>query len=433
MALFGKKSGGDAKEFKRDLRKARRFFEHAETTADARNYDYSIECYVNGLRHDPDNIEKHEALLEVSKRRKVSGGKPAGFAEKMKSGGSSAIDKMLHQEKLWAMDMLNCKYMADMMKWAVEANEDDESGELHLDEVAYWVGEQLLEYNTQQKQDPKLYRMACDLFQEIGAYDKAVIACKHMLRIAQTDALRMELKNLEAASYSMESSQSDDFRSNIKDADKQRELELEDASVRTESAIDELIAKRRSEYEEDPQDDDRKMKLIDTLLRKESMETESEAIGMLEQSWEESGQYRLKLRVGDIKIKQMNRKLREIRKALKANPKDAALLAKYKEVRKKQLVFELKEFDERVKNYPTDLAMKYELGRRQHQAGMFDEAIGTFQQAKQEPKHRAMSHYYLGDCYLRRDWLDEAIDTLKGGLEAHRFQTTEFRWTCVTC
>ena len=64
------KSPGDG--FKRDARKARRFFEHAETTADARNYDYAIDCYVNGLRHDPDNMAQHEALYEVAKRRQSS-------------------------------------------------------------------------------------------------------------------------------------------------------------------------------------------------------------------------------------------------------------------------------------------------------------------------------------------------------------------------
>ena len=83
MKLFGKGKSKTAdkstakkngsKNFKRDQRKASRFFEHASATADSRNYDYAIELYVSGLKFDPDNLDKHEALYEVAKRRKVGG------------------------------------------------------------------------------------------------------------------------------------------------------------------------------------------------------------------------------------------------------------------------------------------------------------------------------------------------------------------------
>ena len=85
--------------YKRDGRKARRFFEHAQAVTD---YDYAIECFVNGLRLDPDNQAMHDALREVALKRKLSGGKPAGMAEKFKSGGKGPIDKMMHAEMLWA-------------------------------------------------------------------------------------------------------------------------------------------------------------------------------------------------------------------------------------------------------------------------------------------------------------------------------------------
>ncbi|MEM6853880.1 MAG: hypothetical protein AAF593_05675, partial [Planctomycetota bacterium] len=79
----GDNGGGEAAasgpSFPRDPRKARKFFDHAETVAEAKNYDYAIEMYINGLRHDPDNMTRHEELLDVAKRRKVGGGKKAGL------------------------------------------------------------------------------------------------------------------------------------------------------------------------------------------------------------------------------------------------------------------------------------------------------------------------------------------------------------------
>ena len=50
----------------RDERKARRFFEHAQAMAETRNYDYAIELYIRGLAHDPDAMDKHQALHEVA-------------------------------------------------------------------------------------------------------------------------------------------------------------------------------------------------------------------------------------------------------------------------------------------------------------------------------------------------------------------------------
>ncbi|QQE10401.1 tetratricopeptide repeat protein [Planctomycetota bacterium] len=421
MALFGKKNKSEAepKTFKRDLKKARRFFEHANTYADSRNYDGAIEMYVSGLKHDPDNMEVHEAIFDVAKRRKVGGGKPAGFKEKMMGGGSTPIEKMLHAEKLWAKDMLNCDHMADVMKHAVDAT--SEGDDLLMEDVAYWVGSQLIEFNTQQKKSDKLYRTAVDLFSEIGAYDKAVEACKWLVRNNdRNDKLRFELKQLEAQQYSMASDEGSSFRDTIRNEEGQAITEIENATTATKSQLDQLIDAKRAEVEEDPADVDRKLKLAEALLRKEEMDEENEAIDIFQSVFDETGQYRYKVKIGDIAIKQGNRKIRALRNQYADNPGDENLKTAFKQARKEQLVFELKEFGERVTNYPTDLGLKYELGRRQHQAGQIDEAIGTFQQAKQDPKRRSAAAFYLGDCYLKKGWMDEAIDTLKEGVENHK-------------
>ncbi len=433
VVFFGKKknddkSGGGGKGgdgFKRDPRKARRFFEHAETVADARNYDYAIECYVNGLKHDPDNLNMHEALHDVAKRRKVAGGKAAGFAEKLKSGGPSAIDKMLHSERLWSMNMINAELARDVMKHAVDA--DDEHEDLHMGEVANWAGALALELNKA-KNNKKVYKDCRDLFAKIGVFDKAVEACRQLVRLEPDNSnLLLELKNLEAENTMQQGGYTKDaqaeeggFRNFVRDGEKQKALEQDDSITTMRSKADEIIARRRAEYEEAPEDNDKRLKLVQALVAKEAKATEDEAMVLLKQTWEETGQYRYKVQVGDITMKQFNRYLRELRSQIKQAPEDEKLKTKYAEFTKKKLIFELKEFDERVKNYPTDLGLKFELGRRLFLAGKFDDAIGAFQQAKEDPKHRAHALFYLGDCYLRIGWLDEAIDTLEIGVDQHK-------------
>lgn len=418
----GSAAQGGADTFHRDPRKARRFFEHAQTVADARNYDYAIECYVNGLRHDPDNINKHEALREVSLKRKVGGGKPPGMGERFKSGGPTSIDRMLHAERLWSMDPVNVKFMRDVMKHAVDA--DQQNDDLNLAEVAYWVGTLLIDANAQGKNDKGLFVEAKDLFVEIGAYDKAVEACRRALAQDPNNAdLIHDLKNLEAENtmqkggYSGAKVQEGGFRNFVRDADKQRALEQEDMISKTGSAAEDIIARRRAEFDEDPQDMDRRIKLVDALLARETPETEKEAIELLRQAWEETGQYRYKVRIGDIQMKQYNRVLRQLKARVQEHPDDEEAKQKYRDGQRKQLEFELKEFTDRVKNYPTDMGLRFELGKRLYQAGKLDEAIGAFQQAKADPKQRAAAHMFLGSCYLQKTWYDEAIETLTEGIE----------------
>ncbi len=417
--------GGGDDGFKRDPRKARRFFEHAETTANASNYDYSIECFISGLRHDPGNMNEHEALYEVAKRRKVSGGKPAGMGEKMKKLGSSPVDKMLHAEKLWAKNPLDEGLTGDVFKEAVEAFDSLEE-DLGLGDVAFWVGEIWLPMIGQQKKpSAKKFLQAKDLFVRLNRFDKAVEACRKAAAANPNDSkLLTELKDLQAQQMLAENKfgggEEGDFRKNLKGADEQAAIQQENQFRKSGSDADDIIARRRGEYEEDPQDVNRMQKLVDALVQRETAESEKEAIELLKKAWEETGQYRHRVRMGDIHMKQFNRALRQTKAKIEKEPDNQELRQKFHAVKAKQLQFELQEFTDRCKNYPTDMGLRYELGRRLYLSEKFDDAIGAFQQAKADPKRRAMSHEFLGRCYIHKDYLDEAIDTLAQGIEAHK-------------
>ena len=428
LNLFSKNRGGDEGEsgFHPDPRKARRFFEHAETVADARNYDYAIECYVNGLKHDPDNLPKHEALREVALRRKVAGGKPASLTDRLKPGGATALERMLHAEMLWAKDPLNLKLMLAAMQRAAEANDVEEA---NIGEVVYWIGGLVLEFNSQAaKPDKKAFIQARDLFAQIGAFDKAVEACKYAVRMDQNNTkLLQELKDLEAERTMQKSGygagqkvEEGGFRNAVRDSDKQRALEQDSAIHKTESVIDQTIARRRSELEEDPQDPNKLEKLADALLQSKDPAAQNEALALLKQAWDQSGQYRYKVRIGDIRIKQFNNQVRAAKAALAADPNNAEARSTLEQVLKSKLAFELEEFSDRAKQYPTDMAVRCELGKRYYQAKNFDEAIGLFQQAKTDVRQRVIAHQYLGSCYVAKGWYEEAIDTLRQGIEAYK-------------
>lgn len=407
--------GGDKANqdrFHRKLRNAHTFYEYGETAAGTNNYDYAIEMYIGGLRHDPDNMDRHEELHEIAKRRKVSGGKPG----KAKSIGPYTVDKMLTAEKTWAMDPLNVKHMVKAMGYACDADQE-EGEEANLAEVAYWIGSLAIDYNANpnSKPDRNLYLKLIDQFEQIKRYDKAVEACKRALNLKEDDTLRTRLRDLEAERYSQASQDSESSKGMLKDSDEQKRIQQQLDTSGSQS--DQLIAAMREQYEEDPEDMDRLQKLVDALLRPQDNDKDKEATALLMQAYEQTSNYRYKVKAGDVKIRQFNRILRGLAERVKGG--DEAAKAKYQEGLKRRLVFELGEFAERVEHYPTDLKLKFELGKRQFQASQFDDAIGNFQQSKAEPKSRGYSHLFLGKCYVHKEWLDEALDTLGQGIEQH--------------
>ena len=83
-------------------------------------------------------------------------------------------------------------------------------------------------------------------------------------------------------------------------------------------------------------------------------------------------------------MKQFNRKRRALRKTVKEAKDEAAMESAKEELKahaEKQLKFELVEYEERVKNQPTDMSHRYHLGIRQYSMGNYDEAIASFQHA----------------------------------------------------
>jgi len=429
VGLFGsskKNSGGGAaagggSTDARDPRKARRFFDHAEAVAATRNYDYAIECYINGLRHDPEALDQHEALRDVALRRKVNGGKGPSLQDKFKhGGGKGAVEKMLNAEFLWSKDPFNPQVALQVFENAVDAG---------LEEVAYWVGSLVLEANRSAKKPNKnIYVTAKDRFSAIGAYDKAVEAARQIVAM-EPDNMQLlhELKNLEAEMTLMTGGYDNEeasFRTGVKDAEKQRALEQEDAIAQSDSALEEQLQRLREEYEQDPEDQDKLQKLVRTLQEKEETEAEDEAIQLLSDAYERTGQYRLKMQMGDIRMKQYNRRMRMMRQEIGQSQDDEQrkkLEQQMKELANEQVGFELEEYSERVKNYPTDMGLRYQLGRRQFVLGDYDAAISSFQEAQQDPKYRAHALRYLGDAFGRKEWLDEAIDTFQRAIEIHPY------------
>ncbi len=412
------KADGQVIAYTADPRKAKRFFEHARTTADAHNYDYSIECFISGLKWDPESMDHHDQLYEVARKRHASGAKKAGLKEQLsRGGGKTPLDKMLNKEFLWAKDPFNVSLALGVMENAVECQ---------CFEVAYWVGDHALTIaKSGSKLNVKNLLRVSDLFANIGRWDKAAAACRLVVQTDPTDgAMIRRLKELEAEQSIVAGRYGDEdgFKQSIKDHEAQSAIQHEISTSGAAGAKMSVVERTKLAHEENPDDVDLFLKYIRALVGTEEEDYENEAVRQLMAGFEKFKQYRMKMQVGDIRMRQYNRRERNLRRQARDtgdSDERLTLEEQRQQVLKEQLAFELGEFQERVSKYPTDMALKFQLGRRQIASQMYDDAISSFQEAQADPKHRSFALRYLGEAFGKKGWLDESIDTFRRGIEAH--------------
>jgi tetratricopeptide (TPR) repeat protein len=79
--------------------------------------------------------------------------------------------------------------------------------------------------------------------------------------------------------------------------------------------------------------------------------------------------------------------------------------------------FQLAECQQRVEKFPTDLALRFELGQLYFQSGKIGEAIKEFQKARDNPNKRIAAMGYLAQCFAKRKMFDLASENLQDAIK----------------
>lgn len=416
----------DKKKGPRRAGKGKAFFERAEEVAATGNWDFAIEMYIEGIRREPGNVERgHQPLREVSLKRKAQGGKGPGIFEQMKRrGGKDPVESLAGAEYLLAKEPGSTAFMEQVLKAARAAEQP---------KVAVWIANILLEaQRCAKKPSKRILLVLIAAFSDVEEYASAIGACEMARQLTPDDPKLHEALQDLSAKYTIKKGKYDqegDFTRSVKDLEAQKELTRGDALAQDEQYLLRQVDRARKDYLETPTVAGKISALVDALLKFEDASYENEAIDILAKAHKDTGAYQFKARIGDVKIRQMTRRYRK----LEADGDTAAARRHAGE----QLAFELAEYAERVANYPTDLALKYEMGRRQFLAGQYDEAIGSLQQAQRDPRRHVTAMNYLGQAFTRKGkgWYREAAETYERVLEAdiseERVKDIRYNLGCV--
>lgn len=423
-------SNGAIEVSEADKAKARKWFRHAHESRDKRDYDYAIQSFIEGLRFWPEAVEEgHMPLWAVGIARQQSGGKKPGMMDSMKlsMGGKDALKAMLNAETLLAKDPLNAGYIDNLLKNAVRGG--------YL-ETARWIAPKVLESLKRDKKPNtgrfKAFRQATVQAAEQADsnsdpqtaaffYEQAVVSLDFLVARNPTDmALKDEQREFSGRLTIAKGKYADagSFRDSIQDSESQKALQDAERVQQGDQTLDALIVSTKAEWEANPGIPAKLFNYVDALLRRERKAEEDEAIRVLMGAFEESRTYNFKKKADDIR-------LRQIRRAARLWHEKASQSRKPDDIQKAKLAAqqyvdtEIAVWRDRVRNYPTDLQMKFYFGRALFQAKQFDDAIPVLQEAQGDARHRIRAMSLLGRSFYEKEDFLTASDVLRDAIGLH--------------
>jgi tetratricopeptide (TPR) repeat protein len=212
------------------------------------------------------------------------------------------------------------------------------------------------------------------------------------------------------------------FRDSVRDRAKQEELLRQDMDVRTVDMMQQVIQGAEREYNADPNEPGKLMKLVEALVKTEDSEHENRAIELLQQWYDRTKQFRFRLNIGKVRIGQMTRMLRSLKAEVQANPGDATAKETYEQFEKELWTEELNEFQLWAENYPTETGYRYQAATRMFKLHRYDEAIPLLQQVRMDPKYKFDAAIALGRSFYEAGFIEEAADTLHGVIEEYQIK-----------
>jgi tetratricopeptide (TPR) repeat protein len=403
-------------------RDARMLFTKANEAAQRENLDYAIALYNQVLEKEPAFFDCRKALRTAQFKKAGSGG--GGFFKKMLSGAGSS--PQVAKAKL----ALN-KNPAEAMAIAEQIlNSDPNNSAAHRIIVEAATALELphaavLSYETLMKHSPKDRNLAIDFARALaaagdvseGENNRGEKILMDLLRETPNDGeLSQALKNLSAhktldqGGYNALEGGQGSYRDILKNKQEAVSLEQEKRIVKTEDTTERLIG----EYETRLQTDPNNLKLVRSLAELYTQKKKFEqALALYDRikNSEMGGDPSLERAMTETIVRRFDFQLEQLDAAA---PDYAEQSAK---IQAEKLGFQITDCQKRVEKYPTDLAIRFEMGTLYFQAGKFSEAIQEFQKAQQNPHKRLAAMNYLAQSFAQRKMFDLAARTLQNAIK----------------
>ncbi|HZF00840.1 MAG TPA: hypothetical protein VE344_02990 [Methylomirabilota bacterium] len=401
---------------------ARKLFAKGTEALARENLDYAIALLAQALDKEPGFYDCRKALRDAQFRK--AGEKSSGFFKKMMSGASSSPQVAKAQLTLrnnpgGAMSIAEQILNGDPNSSAAHKIIVEAAKVLELPKTA------VLSYETLVKNSPKDRNLAIDFAHTLaeagdvseGEHNRGERVLMDLLRDNPNDGeLKAALKDLSArktldeGGYGALEGGGGSYRDILKNKDETVALEQEKRVEKSADVTERLIGEYEARLHAEPNN----LKLIRSLAELFTQKKQFDrALNLYERlkSSEMGNDPSLDQAIAATKVKQFDAQLEQL------NPFEPEHATQVEKLKAEKLEFQVAECQKRVEKYPTDLAIRFEMGVLYFQAGKIGEAIQEFQKAQQNPHKRLASMSYLAQCFAKRKMFDIAARTLQNAIK----------------
>jgi tetratricopeptide (TPR) repeat protein len=399
-------------------REPRLLFVKASEAAQRENLDYAIALFNQVLEKEPAFFECRKALRAAQFQK--AGNKGGGFFKKMLSGAGSspqiAKAKMaLGKNPAEAMAIAEQVLNGDPNSSAAHRIIVDAANALELPQTA------VMSLETMVMNSPKDKNLAIEYAYAVGTTGGDTSGPERILAelVRQSPAdgeLNQALKDLSArktldqGGYNALEGGQGSFRDILKDKQQSISLEQEKRVVKTEDVTERLIGEYEARLKTEPNNLKLVRQLAELYAQKKQFDRSLALYDRVKNS-DMGNDPSLERAVADTHVRRYDYQLEQLDPtAPDYNEQSAKLQAE-------KLNFQVTDCQKRVEKYPTDLAIRFEMGQLYFQTGKIGEAIQEFQKAQGNPHKRIASMSYLAQCFAKRKMYDLAARRLQDAIK----------------
>lgn len=384
-----------------------KLYKWGEDAFQKRNYDYAREMFMQIIALDPDSGDARKSLWLTNKKKHTELGDPSRF----KIG-------VLQVKTISQLAMMKNK-PASAAKVALDfLNEDPGNVKIRtalaeaLHELGH-IGGAIAELSIARDVDPNNVQT----LKLLGAYlkERQVIGdAEEVLKRAQSlapndreiDKMLRDLAAMSTLKQGIEGATS--YRDLIKNKSQAEDMERQGRLVKTAEDNQLDIDALKKSHAQNP-GDAKIMKKIAEIYFDRLKDYLAAKEWFAKASAADPTDTMLKDRVDDSAIRALEG---EIEKAKASSPAAAT------EAAAKLRKFQIASFRRRSADRPTDMSIRFELGKLYYLENTIDEAIGEFQNSVKEPRRKVDSYIYLGLCFWKKKMHDIAVTQFKKAFEA---------------
>jgi tetratricopeptide (TPR) repeat protein len=402
-------------EIPRDLRV---LFTKAADTAQREGYDYAITMFCQVLEKEPGFFDARKAL-RIAQARKNAGAS-TGFFKKMMSGAGSspqiakakmALGKNPGEAMAIAEQVLNSdpnnSFAHRIIVDAAQALEFPQTAALSLETLVH--------------NSPKDKALVVEFANTVALTGmNATVAEKYLDDLVRSLPYDPDLvqaqKNLSAhktmdeGGYRALEGGKGSFRDVLRNKEEAVTLEQEKRVQKSEDTAERLIGEYESRLPNEPGNLKLMRSLAELYTQKNRFLPALELYQRIKGS-DMGSDATLDRAIADTTVRKFDFQIAQI------NPFATDHAEQVAAIQAEKTAYQLAEAQQRVEKYPTDLAIRFELGQFYFQAGKIGEAIAEFQKAQSNPHKRIAAMSLLAQCFAKRGMNDSAVRTLQNAIK----------------